>query len=85
MSAGLPTIGYEHCPAVNELIIDGKTGLLCDDGVAPFAEALDKLMNDRELRVKMGKAAKKEMEEYAPEKIWDKWEALIEEVIRTKK
>ena len=84
MSAGLPAIGYKNCPSVNELIFDGKTGLLCDDGVEPFAEALDKLMSNRELRVKMGKAAKKEMEEYAPEKIWDKWEELMNRISRKK-
>lgn len=82
MGVGLPSIGYKSCSAVNELILDGETGLLVDDGVEPFAKALDKLMGDKELRIKMGKAAKKEMEEYAPEKIWDKWEALIEEVYK---
>ena len=82
MSVGLPAVGYKNCPAVNELIKDGETGFLCDDGVEPFAEALDKLMSDKELRVKMGKAAKEEMKKYAPEKIWDQWEELIEKVIR---
>ena len=81
MSAGLPAVGYKNCPSVNEVIIDGKTGLLCDDGYEPFATALDKLMGDKELRVKMGKAAKDEMADFAPEKIWNQWEELMEKVI----
>ena len=82
MSVGLPAVGYRNCPAVNELVEDGKTGFLCEDGVDPLAEALDKLMSDRDLRIRMGTAAKIAMEQYAPEKIWDKWEELINEVVR---
>ena len=77
MSAGLPVIGYKNCPSVNEIIINGKTGFLVDDGVKPFAEALDKLMSDKELRINMGKSAKEEMLNYAPNNIWDKWDLLL--------
>lgn len=77
MSVGLPSVGFKNCSAVNELIKDGKTGILCDDGVDAFADALEKLMNNKDLRVKMGAAAKLDMSEYAPEKIWDKWENLL--------
>ncbi|OLA37961.1 glycosyltransferase [Phascolarctobacterium succinatutens] len=82
MSVGLPAIGYKNCPAVNELIKDGKTGFLCDDGVEPLAHALEKLMSDKELRVKMGKAAKADMAQFAPEKIWDKWEDLMKKIVK---
>ena len=82
MSVGLPAIGYKSCPAVNELIKNGETGILCEDGVEPFAKALDKLMGDKNLRVQMGKAAKADMAQFAPEKIWDKWEKLMEKVIK---
>ncbi|MGM9568778.1 MAG: glycosyltransferase [Phascolarctobacterium sp.] len=81
MSAGLPAVGYKNCPSVNEVIIDGENGFLCDDGAEAFAKALDKLMGDRSLRVRMGKAAKQSMAAYAPEKIWDQWEELINRVL----
>lgn len=84
MSVALPSVGYKNCPAVNELIKDGETGFLCDDGVEPLAQALDKLMGDKELRVQMGKAAKADMAQFAPEKIWDQWEELMEKVIKEK-
>lgn len=82
MAIGLPVIGYTSCSGTNEVIKDGETGFLCEDGVEPFAEALDKLMGDKDLRIKMGKSAKESMKEYAPEKIWNQWEELIEKVIR---
>lgn len=81
MSAGLPVIGFKSCTGVNELINDGVDGFLCDDGVDNFAAALDKLMGDQELRVKMGKAAKNSIAKYVPNLIWDKWESLIKSVV----
>ena len=47
-----------------------------------FAEALDKLMRNRELPIKMDIASIEDMQQYAPEKIWDKWENLIYEVVK---
>lgn len=81
MSAGLPAIGYKNCVGTNELIINGKTGILCDDGVDSLALALDELMSDAELRKKMGKAAKEEMKQYAPDKIWNMWEELMNKFV----
>ena len=84
MSAGLPAVGCKSCPAVNELIKDGENGFLCENGVDAFAQALEKLMSDEELREKMGQAAKEDMKQYAPDKIWDMWEKLIEQVAQGK-
>lgn len=81
MSVGLPAVGFKNCSAVNELIKDGKTGILCDDGADSLASALDKLMGNQQLRIEMGAAAKADMAEYAPQKIWDKWESLLKELI----
>ena len=63
------------------MIKDGLNGFLCDDGAGALAEALDKLMGDKDLRIKMGKAAKEEMAQYAPEKIWNQWEEVIKKVV----
>lgn len=38
-------------------------------------------MEDQELRKRMGRAAHESMKEFAPEKIWDQWEALMQDVI----
>lgn len=81
MSMGLPAVGYKSCSAVNELIVNGKNGFLCEDGADALAEKLAVLMSDRQLRVKMGQAAHASMQQYAPEKIWDKWENLMADIV----
>jgi glycosyltransferase involved in cell wall biosynthesis len=78
MSMGLPAVGYKSCSAVNELIRDGVNGFLCEDGPGDLAAKLERLMGDRELRVRMGQAARESMKQYAPEIIWSAWENLLE-------
>lgn len=82
MSMGLPAIGYQECPAVNELIEDGKNGLLCANGVDALAEALQKLMSDKELRTRYGINAKQSVAKYASEKIWGAWEILLKQTVK---
>ena len=84
MSMGLPAVGYKSCSAVNELIQDGVNGFLCEEGPEDLAAGLDRLMGDRELRVRMGQAARESMKQYAPEAIWDAWEKLLEDVAAKK-
>lgn len=81
MSIGLPVIGYKNCPAVNELIADGESGILCDDGIEPLAEALLELVRDESKRKQYGDSAKRSMAQYAPECIWDMWDKLIQETV----
>ena len=85
MSSGLPAIGYKSCPSVNELIIDGYNGFLCDDGIDAFAEKMKILMQNKELRKQMGQNAKESIKQFAPEKIWNQWEDLMKKVIKIKK
>lgn len=80
MGVGIPAVGYRSCPAVNELIHDGEDGYLTEDGAAPLAEALRKLMEDADKRAAFGKRAKENMKPFAPEVVWDEWDRLIREV-----
>lgn len=82
MSAGLPAVGYKHCPSVRELIRPGVNGFLCEEGLADFTQKLDLLMGDRSLRIKMGQQAHQDMRAYAPEKIWQQWQDLLNKVVR---
>lgn len=77
MCMGLPSVGFLGAPSVNEMIKNGENGLLADEGAKAFAVELEKLMDDKDLRIKMGLMAKKSMANFAPEKIWDKWESLL--------
>lgn len=82
MSMGLPAVGYRSAPAVNEIIEDGVTGYLCDDGVIPLSEALAVLMDDEQLRIEMGSAAKQAMIQFAEDNVWEQWDALIKRCIK---
>lgn len=82
MSLGLPVIGYDSAAGVNELIIDGRNGFLCNDGVDDFAQKLKILMSDIELRKNFGYNAHNSMKKYAPKKIWDEWENIIIKVTK---
>ena len=77
MSVGLPVVGYKNCSSVNALIVNGKNGFLCEDGIDDLAEKLSVLMQNKNLRVRFGVNSHEMMKEYAPKKIWDKWENLI--------
>ena len=79
MCCGIPAVGYRSCPAVNELIQSGKTGLLVEEGASALAEALKKLMESPALREKFGKNAQMAAEMYRPEIVWGKWEEKIGE------
>ena len=77
MSKGLPAVGFASCSAVNELIIDGYNGILCEDSAEGLARGLKKLMGNQALRVEYGANANTSMKAYAPDKIWDEWERLL--------
>lgn len=79
LSCGIPAIGYRSCPAVNELIQSGETGLLVEEGASALAEGLKKLMESPVLRERFGKNAQMVAEMYRPEIVWGKWEEKIGE------
>jgi len=83
LSMGLPAVGFRSCIAVRALLRDGESGLLAADGAEALAEKMAVLMRDRDLRVRMGRAARASMRVYAPEIIWGRWEDLMQEVAAT--
>lgn len=76
LSCGIPAVGYKSCPAVNELIQNGKTGFLCDNRM-PLEIGLKKLMKADLLRKQYGQFAKEDAMQYAADIVWGKWEQLI--------
>lgn len=80
MSVGLPSIGLKTAPAVNELIINNKNGLLTENNEEDFTKNLEKLILDANLRKKLGMEAKELVKNYTPEKIVSMWEDLIKNI-----
>lgn len=85
MSKGVPSIGCVDCPGVNDLIKNERNGLLVEPSPRIFANALSRLMNDRNLQRKLGARAKTDISEYCPEKVWSKWDDLIKELTNNRK
>ena len=80
LAAGLPVIGFADCPGINHLVRHETNGLLVSqesDRVQALAGALSLLMNNEDLRLKLGRAAPGTVQDYEPERVYDKWEQLI--------
>ena len=85
MSAGLPIIAYKSCPAVNEIVDNGKNGILVNNGIDAYANGLEKMISDLKLCGNMGKAAKESMKQYSEDVVWGSWEDLLQRTISEKK
>lgn len=77
MAAGLPCVGFDYATCVNELIQPNQNGFLAKD-VDEMANALNQLMNDEKLRLRLGKNALKTAKKYAPNAIMSQWEKIIQ-------
>ncbi len=69
-----------------ELVKDGETGFLCPEGdIEAFAEKTKLLIENDDLQLKMGKAARKRaVEQFANERIIPQYEAFYEHTIAQK-
>lgn len=54
---GVPTVGYHHAVGLRDSIDDGETGLLTDD-VTAMTAATARLLDDPDLRLRLGEAAR---------------------------
>ena len=82
MSCGVPVVAFDCPSGPAEIVDDDKTGYLVlnrDKNV--FAERLDQLMNSRELRERLGKAAMDSSMRFAPDNIMPIWKNLFETLI----
>lgn len=82
MACGLPAVCFDFKCGPRDIIEEGENGLIVRDGdVEGLAEAIVRLMEDEELRKRMGENAKKVVETYSEEKVMRKWVSLYEEII----
>jgi GalNAc-alpha-(1->4)-GalNAc-alpha-(1->3)-diNAcBac-PP-undecaprenol alpha-1,4-N-acetyl-D-galactosaminyltransferase len=83
LAAGLPAVGYKGVSGVEDLIIDGKTGLLVDqkEEIAGLARALSTLMADAQLRVSLGNAALRHVGQWAPDRMFALWDEVLSEAV----
>lgn len=77
MECGLPVVSFKT-DGPSEIIIDGENGFLIDNyDLKQYADAVEKLMCDRDLRLKMSENAVERAKEFSPEEIVEQWKSLI--------
>ena len=81
MLAGLPVVATD-VGSVAEAVQDGETGLLVPpDDVQALNEALHTLLDDPDLRRKLGDAGRARALEFSPARMAREFEALYAEVL----
>lgn len=78
MSCGLPVVVSDGAPGPLELVEDGVTGLVVPvNDAAALAQALRRLARDRELRRRLGEAARERVSEYDLPRALAAWETAL--------
>jgi glycosyltransferase involved in cell wall biosynthesis len=67
MGAGLPVLGVQS-PGVGDTVTDGTTGFLTDEDPVAFAVKMTRLVTERDLRNRLGMAAREASGMYAIER-----------------
>lgn len=82
MACGLPVVTFDYKCGPRDIIDHEINGLLVRDGdIEGLAQALMRLMNDDELRQKMGETARLVVDRYSEEKVMSKWQELYKEIL----
>ena len=83
MSCGLPVVAFD-CPyGPADIITDGVDGFLVKNrDINEFADRVCQLIEDKELRMRMGQAAIKSAQRYRADLIMPKWKDLFEQLCR---
>ncbi|GAA1768685.1 MULTISPECIES: glycosyltransferase family 4 protein [Streptomonospora] len=84
MTHALPVVSFDCPTGPADVITDGKDGILVPPkDVDALADAISKMMDDRDLRASMGAEALKTAQNYAPESVHTMWEELFTDLVRT--
>ena len=85
MSCGIPVIAFDCPNGPKDIITSSEDGFLIPVGNLDFyVTKLTSLMQDFELRVKMGKSGRQNIARLAPQKIIQEWDSIIQELILKK-
>lgn len=86
ITCGVPIVSFDCKTGPSEIITANDCGILVQDGnIHEFAKSLIKVMNDEELRKKMGEKAKEKSRFFSKKFIMNQWTALFDELVKVKK
>lgn len=87
MAHALPVIGFKDCAGTNEIIKNNVNGILVDpknDRVAELAKTLNKLMQDTEMRIKLGSDGPNTIKKFKEEIVINQWKELVMQIVKNK-
>ena len=74
MSYGIPCIAYETASGVADIIKDSENGFIIKDRCEEkYIEKIEKVINNKELREKLGKNARETVNNFSKEEITKIW------------
>ena len=78
MACGLPVVCCDCSAGVRAIVRDGVDGLLTPaEDVASLAEALDQLMSDEQMRLRLGDRAREVTERFGIERVMVSWAEML--------
>lgn len=82
-SFGVPTVAFDCKCGPSDIIIDGVNGFLVKEGdIDQLAEKIICLLQDDDMRIHMGKAAKLTSANFSEERVMAQWVELFNEVVK---
>src|ERR1035437_4967088 len=73
MALGVPTVCFRS-GALQEIVLDGETGILCDESPAALQEGISRMLGDRDFRDRCGRNARTRYEQlYSREAVVPRW------------
>lgn len=82
-AAGVPMVSFNCKCGPSEIITEGEDGFLVELGdIRAMADKIQMLMDDADLRVRMGAAARRNSERFAMSAIMPQWAVLLRESVK---
>ena len=80
---GLPIVAFQCKCGPKDIVEEGKTGFLVEEGnIREFAQKMSLVMSDEELRKQMGRNAKTASLRYKEDSIMEKWMKLFDVLVK---
>lgn len=82
LACGLPVVAYSDCAGVNEFVHHDQNGLMADrsKGPAAFAEALERLIVDQDLRETLRARAPESISPFTRDAFLARWEEVLRQL-----
>lgn len=75
---GVVCIGMDTYLSLHDVIINGKNGIIVENNNIPmFVEAIKRLMNNSDIRLKMAEEGYNSCKKFEVEKVVDRWESIF--------